>query len=155
MNKKYKIDCLDPERITFAALFDLQPRLSFADLEADFPPDPETFSRPSTDKDSHGRQANRRRPARIEPQSQLDLHGLTAEEAEKKTRNYLLTQKKNGRSVVRIITGKGLHSPGPGGVLRDLVELLLLEGKEKGLLITFSWEKQTKEQSGAVLVQLR
>ena len=90
-----------------------------------------------------------------EPQSQLDLHGLTAEEAEKKTRNYLLTQKKNGRSMIRIITGKGLHSPGQGGVLRDLVEQILLDGIKTGLLSGFNWEKQNKDRSGAVIVHLR
>lgn len=154
MNKKYKIDCLDAEKISFAALFDQQLGPSFADLEPNFLPDPDSSRHPAR-KDSRGPRPYQGRPARIEPQSQLDLHGLTAEEAENKTRNYLLTQKKNGRSLVRIITGKGLHSPGQSGVLRDLVERLLLEGRENGLLVQFNWEKQNKERSGAVLVQLR
>lgn len=154
MNKKYKIDSLGLEKISFATLFDQKSGPSFADLEANFQPDPADTSRLPTDKEKQRRRPSPK-PARIEPQSQLDLHGLTAEEAERKTRNYLLTQKKNGRSIVRIITGKGLHSPGPGGVLRDVVELILLEGKKNGLLTQFSWEKHYKEQSGAVLVHFR
>lgn len=149
MNKKYKIDCLDPDNSSFASLFGQPPRPSFAELEPHFQPNPEA-ARPVEKKDGKKRQA-----ARIAPQSQLDLHGLTAEEAETKTRNYLLTQKRKGLTVVRIITGKGLHSPGQGGVLRDLVEQILRDGRKDGLLTSFFWEKRSKEKSGAVLVQLR
>ena len=154
MHKKYKIDSLNLEKTSFADLFDKQQGPSFADLEQDYQPALQPFRQPAFE----GKQAKRRslgQLARIEPQSQLDLHGLTAAEAENKTRNYLLTQKKNGRTVVRIITGKGLHSPGPNGVLRDLVEQILLQAREDGLLVRFDWEKQNKEKSGAVLVQLR
>jgi DNA-nicking Smr family endonuclease len=155
MKKKYKIDCLDFDKMTFADLYDRKREPSFADLEADFQPDPDDSSQPAIDKKNQRRHPHQPQPVKIEPQSQLDLHGLTAEEAENKTRNYLLTQKKYGRSVVRIITGKGLHSPGQGGVLRDLVEQILLDGVKNGSLSRFNWEKQNKEQSGAVVVQLR
>lgn len=155
MNKKYKIDCLDSEKMSFADLFNRKREPSFADLEAIFQPGPEIATRPSPDKNRKGQQSQRPQLTMTEPQSQLDLHGLTAEEAENKTRNYLLTQKKNGRSVIRIITGKGLHSPGKGGVLRDMVEKILLDGLKTGLLSGFNWEKQNKDRSGAVIVHLR
>ena len=155
MNKKYKIECLDSEKMSFADLFNRKREPSFADLEANFQPGPEKAARRPPDINKKGRQPFRRQRTMAEPQSQLDLHGLTAEEAEKKTRNYLLTQKKNGRSVIRIITGKGLHSPGQGGVLRDLVEQILLDGIKTGLLSGFNWEKQNKDRSGAVIVHLR
>lgn len=155
MHKKYKIDSLNPEKTSFADLFNQQHGPSFADLEPNYqPPDQLTFQQPAFE-DKQERRPYHDRLGRIAPQSQLDLHGLTATEAENKTRNYLLTQKKNGRLVVRIITGKGLHSAGPPGVLRDVVEQILLEGRERGLLVRFNWEKQNKEKSGAVLVQLR
>ena len=155
MQKKYRSDCLDSEKLTFADLFEQRHGPSFADLEPQFQPAsvPEPISSSTGDK-RRTKGGVGRSAARIDPESQLDLHGMTAEQAETKTKSFLLTQKKRGRYVVRIITGKGLHSSGPG-VLRDLVELILLEGREQGLLRHFYWEKKTKEQSGAVLVQLR
>ena len=87
------------------------------------------------------------------PESQFDLHGMTAAEAEEKTNSYLLAQKQRGRKIVRIITGKGLHSNGPA-VLRDVVDIALLEAKGKGIIIEYRWEQKDKEKSGAVLVFL-
>jgi DNA-nicking Smr family endonuclease len=55
--------------------------------------------------------------------------------------------------MLRIITGKGLHSPG-APVLPDVVEQKLHELKEKKLIKSFEWEKKRKSASGALLVFL-
>lgn len=79
--------------------------------------------------------ARRRRP---EPSSQppsrsdlwgslyptLDLHGLTAEEAVRRAREWLRARRSDGERTVRLITGRGLHSVGPP-VLPEAVDDLL------------------------------
>jgi DNA-nicking Smr family endonuclease len=87
------------------------------------------------------------------PESQLDLHRLKAAEAERKMKSYLLTQKQRGRKSVRIITGKGLHSRGQS-VLRDVVEAVLLDFIAAGIVAGYQWEKQRKQESGAVNIYL-
>lgn len=54
----------------------------------------------------------------------LDLHGLTAAEAEAAASRWLSAQQAAGESTVRIVTGRGLHSQGPA-VLPGVVEELL------------------------------
>jgi hypothetical protein len=54
----------------------------------------------------------------------LDLHGDTAEEARRRTERWLAEQQSLGVRIVRIVTGKGLHSVGPP-VLRGEIEALL------------------------------
>ena len=151
MKKKYRSILELQSSSGFATLFGGPSEPAFADLVNAFPP--ENISKSKTT----GKTENRHKlplPERsFEPESQLDLHGLRAEKAEKKTNSYLLTQKQRGRKILRIITGKGIHSTGPG-VLRDVVEMVLLEAKDKGIVAEHCWEQKQKEKSGAVLVFL-
>jgi len=55
-------------------------------------------------------------------EAELDLHGLTALEAEAELLNFLAEAKKKKYARVRIITGKGLNSPDGRSVLKPLVE---------------------------------
>lgn len=87
------------------------------------------------------------------PQAECDCHGLTAAEAETALHRFLARADRTALRTVRIITGKGLHSPG-GPVLRDLVESELRLLKKKGAIVAFRWEKKEKERSGSVLVYL-
>ena len=87
------------------------------------------------------------------PQEELDLHGHTGSEAERKTMNFLRQAVALNFRTVRIITGKGLHSNGPA-VLPDLVETLLKELQTEKLIFAFAWEKREKHRSGAVVVYL-
>lgn len=87
------------------------------------------------------------------PQSVLDLHGFTAKEAEDKTTAYVRAAAKNGLQSLLIITGKGLHSEGEG-VLRDVVETIVIELKKKNVIVSFKWEKKHKHKSGALYVYL-
>ncbi|MBT4937094.1 Smr/MutS family protein [Candidatus Peregrinibacteria bacterium] len=52
--------------------------------------------------------------------SELDLHGLTQEEAKHHVKSFLLSSKEQGLKRVLIITGKGLHSP-KEAVLRNSI----------------------------------
>ncbi|MEJ2470701.1 MAG: Smr/MutS family protein [Desulfuromonadales bacterium] len=57
----------------------------------------------------------------IEPQAELDLHGLNLEEAITKIDFFLQNASHHGWQVVLVITGRGLHSAGEP-VLRRAVE---------------------------------
>lgn len=65
---------------------------------------------------------------------QLDLHGLTREEALESLKPFLVSAQKRGQKAVLIITGKGNHSPeepvlhqAVASWLRDAGRLLVLE----------------------------
>jgi len=87
------------------------------------------------------------------PQAECDCHGLTAAEAEAALGRFLAQAERTALCTVRIITGKGLHSPS-GPVLRDMVELELRLLKKMGAILAFRWEKKEKERSGSVVVYL-
>jgi len=87
-------------------------------------------------------------------QETLDLHGEIAIDAERKTVAFIQTGRQQGLKTVRIITGKGLHSPGGKAVLPGVVEAQLLLMKRDGVIFDFAWDKQVKVKSGAVLVYL-
>jgi len=63
-------------------------------------------------------------------QSEIDLHGLTREEARDTLENFLENAKNNKYSRVRIITGKGLHSENGYSVLNGYIKNIL---EKKGL----------------------
>lgn len=87
------------------------------------------------------------------PQAEFDCHGLTAVEAEKKLHRFIAQAGRTSLRTLRVITGKGLHSPG-GPVLRDMVESELRLLKKNGAIVAFRWEKKEKERSGSVIVYL-
>ncbi|KAE8225754.1 hypothetical protein CF319_g1539 [Tilletia indica] len=45
-----------------------------------------------------------------ESEGTIDLHGLTVKEAIERTENYVRDARRQGRSQIRVVTGKGLHS---------------------------------------------
>lgn len=59
------------------------------------------------------------------PQATLDLHGKTQEEAEAAVKDFLNDCRGHKIRKISIITGKGLHSEGGVGVLRDTVSRIL------------------------------
>ncbi|MEN8136485.1 MAG: Smr/MutS family protein [Thermodesulfobacteriota bacterium] len=87
------------------------------------------------------------------PQEELDLHGNTGPEAERKTASFIRDAATLQFRTVRIITGKGLHSDGPA-VLPDVVETRLKELQAENRVFTFVWEKGEKHKSGSVIVYL-
>lgn len=88
------------------------------------------------------------------PQQSLDLHGCTLEEAELKTLAFIERGERLGLQTLRIITGKGLHSPGGKAVLPDATEQQLRLLKRQGDIYAFAWEKKVKSKSGALIVYL-
>lgn len=61
------------------------------------------------------------------PQASLDLHGMTSEEADKALRSFVEEALSSGLEKIAIIHGKGLHSDGGVGVLRDVTLSVLDE----------------------------
>lgn len=86
-------------------------------------------------------------------QSELDLHGYTAMEAQSRSEAWLRRLWRNGFFTVRIIVGKGLHSEF-GAVLPDVVEDLLNKLKREGVVLWFEWDRKQKSRSGAVIAYL-
>lgn len=87
------------------------------------------------------------------PQAELDLHGNTAPEAEKRTETFIENARRKKIRTVRIIVGKGLHSE-EKAVLPDVVEKKITRLKRKNWLLGFEWEKKDKRKSGALIVYL-
>ncbi len=58
-------------------------------------------------------------------QDTLDLHEFTREEAALKVENFLKNAKEKKYGRIRIITGKGLHSAGGRGILKEYIENIL------------------------------
>lgn len=87
------------------------------------------------------------------PQLELDLHGSTAPEAEKKTESFIENARREKIRTIRIIVGKGLHSQGKA-VLPDIIEKKIIRLKRKNWLLGFEWEKKDKRKSGALIVYL-
>jgi DNA-nicking Smr family endonuclease len=86
-------------------------------------------------------------------QKEIDLHGCTVAEAEKKTGSFILTARHQGLHTVRIIVGKGIHSQGKA-VLPDAVEKEIVRLKKAGEILTFRWENNSKLKSGSMFVYL-
>ena len=82
------------------------------------------------------------------PADRLDLHGLSASEAEARVFHFLERHIHSSRGrVVHIITGKGTHSEGPP-VLPDLVNRILSEDFADGVV-----EKAALVGGGAIAIR--
>jgi len=86
-------------------------------------------------------------------QKEIDLHGCTVAEAERKTESFIRTARHKGLCTVRIIVGKGIHSKGKA-VLPDAVEKEIVRLKKAGEILTFRWENNSKLKSGSIFVYL-
>ncbi len=87
------------------------------------------------------------------PQDELDLHGYTVLEAEKKIRSFIHASRTRYARTVRIIVGKGLHSPS-GAVLPDIVEDEIICLKKEKQVFAYKWDNHFKRKSGAIIVFL-
>ena len=87
------------------------------------------------------------------PEAEIDLHGCTARQAERKVESFVLASRMQGLHTVRIITGKGLHSPGVA-VLPPLVEERLRELKREKMVLACRLEGKSRRSSGSVIVYL-
>ncbi|GLW60729.1 hypothetical protein Hthe01_10780 [Hydrogenophilus thermoluteolus] len=83
---------------------------------------------------------------------QLDLHGLTREEARTAMSAFLAEALRTGERCVRIIHGKGYGSPGGVSVLKHLSRQWLTRREE---ILAFCEAAPRQGGSGALLVLLR
>ncbi|HEY8427725.1 MAG TPA: Smr/MutS family protein [Sandaracinaceae bacterium] len=88
------------------------------------------------------------------PEATLDLHGMRADRAEQEVVRFVRAQQRRGARRVCIVHGKGLHSPGGVGVLRDAALHALTEGGAAPVVLAFATASSELGGSGALLVEL-
>ncbi len=88
------------------------------------------------------------------PQKSLDLHGMTQDAAVKKIRWFVSSCRKEGKLTVRVITGRGKHSPS-GPILKEVAEKEAVKLKNENQLIFFKWDRKKKHKSSSMLFFLR
>ena len=86
------------------------------------------------------------------PEDELDLHGLTVDEAKTKVLFFLQNAIYQGFSIVLLITGRGLHSAS-GPVLRSAMEQLLSE--QTGQVVEWGVAPRRYGGEGALVAFLR
>ncbi|MGD9586514.1 MAG: Smr/MutS family protein [Brachymonas sp.] len=84
-------------------------------------------------------------------QHQLDLHGLRRDDAREALGCYVRECQRRGLRCVRVITGKGLGSPGKTPVLKNKVYGWLIQKKE---VLAFVQARPTEGGAGALVVLL-
>lgn len=84
----------------------------------------------------------------------LDLHGLTSVEATLAI-DTLLQRIGSGGGIIRIVHGKGLHSPDGRGVLARVAVDALLNGIHSPRVVAFATSPPQLGGTGALLVLLR
>jgi len=84
----------------------------------------------------------------------LDLHGLTAAQAQEKLVEFLRTMRSRNERCVLVIHGKGERTPG-AGVLRGEISAWLSQGKAREHVLAFTTARDDDGGEGAVYVALR
>ncbi len=87
--------------------------------------------------------------------AQLDLHGLSAEEAKAQLGLFLKEKRERREQMVLIIHGKGEHSPGGLGVLRGEMTAWLSQGAPSEHVAAFCTARESDGGAGATYVLLR
>ena len=85
-------------------------------------------------------------------QGEIDLHGLTRDEARAALGEFLAGALLRGWRCVRVVHGKGLRSPGKVGVLKQLSRGWLAQREE---ILAFCQARANEGGSGALRVLLR
>jgi DNA-nicking Smr family endonuclease len=81
--------------------------------------------------------------------TEIDLHGLTDYEGEEVVLDFLNNSRNSGFKVVKIITGKGIHSAGEP-ILKKITREILIQQNLK-----FSTAKAQDGGSGTLIVNLQ
>lgn len=90
----------------------------------------------------------------LRAEAEIDLHGLTAEQASASVTSFVRAQQRRGNRLVRIVHGKGLHSGSGAPVLRDAVLRCLCEGAAAPFVLAFASCGPRQGGLGALLVRL-
>ncbi|MFW6223368.1 MAG: Smr/MutS family protein [Spirochaetota bacterium] len=112
-----------------------------------YPPDPAEKGEEDPIPETHGRPS----PAALPIEDEIDLHGMTVEEAVAATARFIETGLAAGYRKVLIVHGKGLHSQN-GGVLGAAVRRFIEKHPDTGAMGT---PKRRDGGSGALWVVLR
>jgi DNA-nicking Smr family endonuclease len=114
-----------------------------------------------------GRTAERLRRGQLEPQSRLDLHGMTEAAAHRALQRFLRVAHTQGARLVLVVTGKGLKPPGDDepfdlelhmrsrGVLRTMVPRWLKEAALAPLVADVRTAHRRHGGGGALYIYLR
>lgn len=120
--------------------------------EAEGVVDKDRDDRASEGREGEEREAESRRLSGMRPQATLDLHGMTAGEAESAIDCFVDSSSRSGLEKVLVIHGKGLHSEGGLPVLkrtaREALEAHPLAGR-------FGEAARADGGSGALWVMIR
>ena len=84
-------------------------------------------------------------------QRQLDLHGLRRDAAREALGNFVRDSQRQGIRCVRVITGKGLGSPGKASIIKHKTYGWLVQKKE---VLAFVQARPAEGGSGALVVLL-
>jgi DNA-nicking Smr family endonuclease len=109
--------------------------------------DPTLFARPGVSEST----LRKLRRGQYRIQGELDLHGLSVEEAKMQLRDFLLAALQRNATCLRIVHGKGLRSGPRGPVLRQLVNNALRRTRQ---VLAFASARQVDGGTGAVYVLL-
>jgi DNA-nicking Smr family endonuclease len=88
-------------------------------------------------------------------EAQIDLHGMTREQAVAALERTLRRAFADGRRAVLVIHGRGLNSGSEGPVLKDAVKRALCEGPCARLVLAFTSAPPDRGGPGATVVLLR
>jgi len=102
--------------------------------------------------DARDRKAESRRVSALKPQAVLDLHGMTADEAEPAISAFIESSARSGLEKVLVIHGKGLHSAGGLSVLKGTARRVLEAHRLAG---RFGEASRADGGSGALWVMIR
>lgn len=97
----------------------------------------------------------RLRRGQVSIEARLDLHGMTQSQAHDAVYRFLETARNNGRRMVLVITGKGLHRDGQIGVLRSVVPRWLNERPLRDWIKAFDHATPRDGGKGALYILLR
>ena len=107
-----------------------------------------SFRRPGVGPDV----ANKLRRGQWSIQRQIDLHGLRTDDAREALGTFMREAHRQGIRCVRVVTGKGLGSPGKTPVLKDKVHRWLVQRTE---VVAFVQAPPAQGGAGALVVLLQ
>ena len=107
-----------------------------------------SFRRPGVGPDV----AQKLRKGQWSIQRQIDLHGLRSDDAREALGSFIREAHKQGIRCVRVVTGKGLGSPGKAPVLKDKVHRWLVQRAE---VVAFVQAPPAQGGAGALVVLLQ
>ncbi|MDB4974808.1 MAG: hypothetical protein JWN48_3149 [Myxococcaceae bacterium] len=92
---------------------------------------------------------------RTRASDKLDLHGMNQREARDAVISFLRGSHKRGLTVICVVHGKGQHSEGGHGVLRDVVMNAITDSGASQLVYAFCSAPEALGGSGALLIELK